>query len=97
MAFQPTTLGYYWFLQLVLATEMFHWKHLRYYSHETIKYLDETLCKEGVQDLVLSGSILVHCTKWVLTATTEIQSSALIRKYLRRKNTVIAPITRGRL
>lgn len=94
MAFQPTTRGYYWFLQLVLATEMFHWKHLRYHPDETIKYLDE---KEGVQDLVHGDSILWHFIKWVLTTITEIQSSVLIRKYLRKKNIVIASITSERL
>lgn len=97
MAFQPTTLGYYWFLQLVLDTEIFHWKHLRYYPDETIKYLDETLPKEGVQDLVHGDSIFLHFTKWVLTTITEIQSSVLIRKYLRKKNIVIASITSEKL
>lgn len=90
-AFQPTTLGYYWFLQLVLATEMFHLRyHLRYYP-------DETLSKEGVQDLVHGESILLHFTKWVLTTITEMHSSVLIRKNLRKKNIVIASITRERL
>lgn len=38
--------GYYWSLQVVLTTEIFHWKHLRYYTDETITYIDELCLRE---------------------------------------------------
>lgn len=44
-------------LELGLVTEMFHWKHPRYCPDETIKYLQETLSKEGVQDLGQGGPV----------------------------------------
>lgn len=56
-----------------------------------LKYLEETLSKEGVQDLVQGDSI------WVPATITEIQSGASIRKYLRKRSSVIASITSERL
>lgn len=62
-----------------------------------MEYLDQTFSEEGVQDSARGDSILEHFIEWVPTAITEIHSSALIRKYLRKKNTVIASISRERL
>lgn len=73
--------------------EMLHWKQTRLYRDETIQYLDETLSKEGVQDLVHYDSHFLHFTDWLLTTVTELQSGTLIGKYLRRRNIAIAAIS----
>lgn len=72
---------------------MLHWKQTRLYTDETIQYLDETLSKEGVQDLVHYDAHFLHFTDWLLTTVTELQSGTLIGKYLRRRNIAIAAIS----